>query len=523
MNKRKKIKRESLTTNLCLSEGEKSSLKGKKVMLPRDDEANNRYAHSIDVKNAADKIFKHLMVYYADDKFIKDLNKNKLLTMCRFHDIGHCPYGHAGEDKLNSLISEDDGNYRDSFYSGYKHNLLSAKLLLDKKINISWDILDGIIKHSKTYPSNFNLSRVSDNNLLKLNYIFNCDKTRKKLDDNGNVILANMSWQQFVNELVTKFPCDICVLEKYDYYFNKKQKNICICNPEKDDKSCTYCVKKQDNKSAKVNITQYLLFPHPLTIEGEILKLADEISGLVRDMENYFKHLKKHSRDSEYQIIKAKVLNELSIQRAVIDAKYCKADKMAPAAKFIDLVYGLIDTARGADELIDFLICQIDYSSENFEVISNRNFNNKSLLVNWKQADDKFCVPLLKLELSVEKTFKKIKSCIYQIIHTDKDIKKNNKTGEENIQKTFNHYYQNPALFFEIKSHLPSELDNITEEIHSMSGKNIIEKIDYAKAHYTDKDNGEHYMKLLNSFRREIAFFIAEMTEQEIEDFVKDI
>ena len=60
----------------------------------------------------------------------------------------------------------------------------------------------------------------------------------------------------------------------------------------------------------------------------------------------------------------------------------------------------------------------------------------------------------------------------------------------------------------------------ITNTIKSMSCKTLVDKITYAKSHINDNID---YMKLLNSFRREIAFYIARLTETELKEFCETI
>jgi dGTPase len=60
------------------------------------------------------------------------------------HDLGHTPFGHVGEDVLNELFGE-----------GFRHNEQSLRVvdLLEKDgqgLNLTWEVRDGILNHSKT-------------------------------------------------------------------------------------------------------------------------------------------------------------------------------------------------------------------------------------------------------------------------------------------------------------------------------------------------------------------------------------
>ncbi len=66
------------------------------------------------------------------------------------HDLGHSPFGHAGEATLHGLLQE---------YGGFEHNKQSYRILteLEKRypqwngLNLTYELLEGIIKHETTY------------------------------------------------------------------------------------------------------------------------------------------------------------------------------------------------------------------------------------------------------------------------------------------------------------------------------------------------------------------------------------
>ncbi len=76
------------------------------------------------------------------------LNLNEPLTeaICLAHDIGHTPFGHAGQDTLNACMRD---------YGGFEHNLQSLRLVdeLEAKyadfpgLNLMFETREGILKH----------------------------------------------------------------------------------------------------------------------------------------------------------------------------------------------------------------------------------------------------------------------------------------------------------------------------------------------------------------------------------------
>jgi dGTPase len=111
------------------------------------DHYRNRLTHSLEVAQIA-RIISHSLNISAD------LAENIALA----HDMGHAPFGHAGEDALNESCQEYD--------LVFDHNAHTIKLLtsLEKRypqfdgLNLSWETLEGIAKHNglllKLHPTN---------------------------------------------------------------------------------------------------------------------------------------------------------------------------------------------------------------------------------------------------------------------------------------------------------------------------------------------------------------------------------
>jgi len=98
-------------------------------------------------------------------------------TISLAHDLGHTPFGHAGEEELNDLMH---------LKGGFDHNAQTLRIVtqLEKKyakfdgLNLTWESLEGIVKHNgpllKSIPTvieeyqNFILQNKPDHD-LKLN------------------------------------------------------------------------------------------------------------------------------------------------------------------------------------------------------------------------------------------------------------------------------------------------------------------------------------------------------------------
>jgi dGTPase len=94
-----------------------------------------RLTHSVEVAQIARTI-------------ARAMNLNETLTeaICLAHDLGHTPFGHAGQDALNECMRE---------YGGFEHNLQSLRVVeeLEERyaefpgLNLTFEVREGILKH----------------------------------------------------------------------------------------------------------------------------------------------------------------------------------------------------------------------------------------------------------------------------------------------------------------------------------------------------------------------------------------
>jgi len=101
-------------------------------LAPTDDHYRTRLTHVIEVAQIARTISKALR-----------LNEDLTEAIALGHDLGHTPFGHAGEAMLNEI-----------FPGGFKHVIHSLRVvdILEKGgegLNLTYEVRDGISKHSK--------------------------------------------------------------------------------------------------------------------------------------------------------------------------------------------------------------------------------------------------------------------------------------------------------------------------------------------------------------------------------------
>lgn len=99
-------------------------------LLPKGDHYRTRLTHTLEVSQNARTIAKALR-----------LNEDLVEAISLGHDLGHTPFGHAGERALNAICS-----------NGFKHNEQSVRVVecLEKDgrgLNLTREVIDGILTH----------------------------------------------------------------------------------------------------------------------------------------------------------------------------------------------------------------------------------------------------------------------------------------------------------------------------------------------------------------------------------------
>ena len=99
-------------------------------LLPKGDHYRTRLTHTLEVSQNARTIAKALR-----------LNEDLAEAISLGHDLGHTPFGHAGERALNGVCP-----------GGFKHNEQSVRVVevLEKDgqgLNLTWEVIDGIRNH----------------------------------------------------------------------------------------------------------------------------------------------------------------------------------------------------------------------------------------------------------------------------------------------------------------------------------------------------------------------------------------
>jgi len=119
------------------------------------DHYRTRITHSLEVSQIARtfaKIFK--------------LNEDLCETLSLAHDLGHPPFGHAGEESLNECMQE---------FFGFDHNIQTLRIVttLENKyynfrgLNLSLETLDGLLKHNGSIEDKTMYNKILGKNIFK--------------------------------------------------------------------------------------------------------------------------------------------------------------------------------------------------------------------------------------------------------------------------------------------------------------------------------------------------------------------
>lgn len=101
-------------------------------IAPEGDHFRTRLTHTLEVSQIARTISRAL-----------NLNEDLTEAIALGHDLGHTPFGHTGEKVIDELLDEGFRHYEQSLR-------VVDKLEYDGKgLNLTYDVRDGIVKHSK--------------------------------------------------------------------------------------------------------------------------------------------------------------------------------------------------------------------------------------------------------------------------------------------------------------------------------------------------------------------------------------
>jgi len=125
------------------------------------DHYRTRITHSMEVSQIARTLARHL-----------GLNEDLSETLSLAHDLGHTPFGHAGEEALRDCMEK---------YGGFNHNIQTLRIVtwIENKyykffgLNLTVETLDGLLKHNGPIKNIIPYKKILNKNFFnkKLNFI----------------------------------------------------------------------------------------------------------------------------------------------------------------------------------------------------------------------------------------------------------------------------------------------------------------------------------------------------------------
>ncbi len=246
-------------------------------LIPEGDHYRTRLTHTLEVSQIARTISKALR-----------LNEDLTEAIALGHDLGHTPFGHAGERALNSVCPY-----------GFKHNEQSVRTVekLEKDgmgLNLTWEVRNGILNHQiSCMPDTLEgrVVRLSD----KIAYIHH------DMDDAVRAgVLTEMDVPADIRAVLGSTPGDRLDAFMHDIITNSADKNdICmtesVSKAMRDIRSFMFervytnpDIKAEEGKAEALVCTLYDYYlHHPDRLPEENRKMADEGEPLERCVCDY--------------------------------------------------------------------------------------------------------------------------------------------------------------------------------------------------------------------------------------------
>ncbi len=253
------------------------------------DHYRTRITHSIEVAQIARTISRYL-----------NLNDDLTETLSLAHDLGHTPFGHAGEEALDECMND---------YYGFDHNLQTLRIVMFienkyvkfKGLNLTIETLDGLLKHNGPYYDQTNVENlIGIKNLRKkinLNSYPSLEAQIASISDdiayNNHDIQDGFNANLFKISEIKDINFFRDILKKYSSKFNKVDNKILIYQMVRD--SINLMVKdliKNSLKNLKLNKINKL---------NDIYKSKNKLVCFSSDYERIINELRDFLKSKMYK------------------------------------------------------------------------------------------------------------------------------------------------------------------------------------------------------------------------------
>tara|TARA_B100000963_G_scaffold308701_1_gene284275 strand:+ start:6832 stop:7971 length:1140 start_codon:yes stop_codon:yes gene_type:complete len=306
------------------------------------DHFRTRITHSLEVAQIARTLSKFF-----------NLNEDLCETLSLAHDLGHTPFGHAGEEALNNCMKK---------YGGFDHNIQTIRtvILLEnryyefKGLNLTVETIDGLLKHNgpiknlKKYDKilgkdqfknkiNFSLSPSLEAQIASISddIAYNSHDLEDGLKSNL-FRLADLERIPILKNIILKhqkkikhFSIDLIIRQIIREIINEMVKDI-ISTTQKNIKN--YNIK---------NLNDVYKSKYPVVIFSKKMKKFDKkIKSFLKQKMYYHKNIKLNANQGKKIIAKLFLSIKKNPKRFINVSKY---DKTNIARSICDFIAGMTD------------------------------------------------------------------------------------------------------------------------------------------------------------------------------------
>jgi dGTPase len=266
------------------------------------DHFRTRLTHSLEVSQISRSIARYM-----------GLNEDLCEALSLAHDLGHTPFGHAGEDVLSECMSS---------YGGFDHNIQSLRILILLEniyerfpgLNLSTNTVDGLLKHNgPIVDENKVLSLLPDIKNYKINFktFGSLEAQISSLSDdiayNNHDIDDGLRANFFTIDDLREIPIlkDI-ILETYDK--NSTKNNYKLVR-----RLIDYMVTDLiDNSIEQINLNNISSIEKVHNASKEIIIFSEKTNNLIKNIKLFlFNNMYKHSHIQKWSEESKIILNTI--------------------------------------------------------------------------------------------------------------------------------------------------------------------------------------------------------------------
>jgi len=303
------------------------------------DHFRTRITHSLEVAQVSRTLSKYFK-----------LNEDLCETLSLAHDLGHTPFGHAGEEELNKCMKN---------YGGFDHNIQTIRIVTSlenryynfKGLNLTYETLDGLLKHNGPIKNKKKYVQILGQNYFKnkINFFSNPSleaQIASISDDiayNSHDLEDGLKSNLFKLEDLNNIPILKLIITKHKKKLNKYSIDLVIrqiiremINEMVNDLITT--TKRNIKKNNLENLSDVYKSKYPIVQFSKKMQNFDKkIKIFLKRKMYYHKNVKKNTKDGK------KIINKLFFTIKKNPKKYINVSKY----NFLDIERSICDFIAG--------------------------------------------------------------------------------------------------------------------------------------------------------------------------------